>query len=115
ALLLRIFLYALPYAQRMWTPMVIAVAVMTLTGGNLAAMTQNNLKRLLAYSSIAHVGYMLLGLVAWNETGIKGILVYLMVYLFMTIGAFVVIVSLCRCDQFGGEDSEIDSLYLMLM
>jgi NADH-quinone oxidoreductase subunit N len=111
ALLLRIFLFALPYGQRIWTPMVIAVAIMTLTGGNLAAMTQNNLKRLLAYSSIAHVGYMLLGLVAWNETGIKGILVYLMVYLFMNLGAFAVIVSLRRRELIGDEIDDIAGLY----
>src|SRR5258707_15390341 len=56
ALLLRIFLFALPYGQKIWTPMVVAVAIITLTGGNLAAMTQNNLKRLRACSSFAHGG-----------------------------------------------------------
>ncbi|MBI2677751.1 MAG: NADH-quinone oxidoreductase subunit N [Candidatus Koribacter versatilis] len=111
ALLLRIFAFALRYEQTIWMPMVIAVAVMTLTGGNLAAMTQNNLKRLLAYSSIAHVGYMLLGLVAWNETGIKGILVYLLVYTFMNLGAFAVIVSLRRRDLIGDEIDDIAGLW----
>jgi len=108
---LRIFLYALRYASNLWMPMVIFVAIATLTGGNLAAMTQNNLKRLLAYSSIAHVGYMLLGLVAWNETGIKGILVYLLVYTFMNLGAFAVIVSLRRRELIGDEIDDIAGLY----
>ncbi|MDP9268531.1 MAG: NADH-quinone oxidoreductase subunit N [Acidobacteriota bacterium] len=111
ALLLRIFLYALRYASELWMPMVIFVAIATLTGGNLAAITQNNLKRLLAYSSIAHVGYMMLGLVAWNDTGIKGILVYLLVYTFMNLGAFAVIVSLRRRDLIGDEIDDIAGLW----
>ena len=72
------------------------VAVATMTVGNLAAINQSNIKRLLAYSSISHAGYMLLGLVAGNETGIKGIAVYLMVYTFMNLGAFLVLVALRR-------------------
>ena len=87
--------------------MLIFVAVATMIGGNFAALTQTNVKRLLAYSSIAHVGYMLLGLVASdgrnNSTGIKGILVYLLVYTFMNLGAFAVITSLRRRDIIGDE------------
>ena len=67
-----------------------------MTVGNLAAINQSNVKRLLAYSSISHAGYILLGLVAGNETGIKGIEVYLMVYTFMNLGAFLVLVALRR-------------------
>jgi NADH-quinone oxidoreductase subunit N len=111
ALILRIFFYVLPYRPELWKPMVIFVAVATLTGGNLAAISQNNLKRLLAYSSIAHVGYMLLGLVAWNENGIRGILVYLLVYTFMNLGAFAVIVSLRRREIIGDEIDDIAGLY----
>ena len=72
-----------------------------MTVANLAALTQNNLKRLLAYSSIAHVGYMLLGLIAGNNDGIKGILLYLLVYTFMNLGAFAVVTSLRQreCDR----------------
>jgi NADH-quinone oxidoreductase subunit N len=86
-----------------------------MTGGNLAAMTQTNLKRLLAYSSIAHVGYMLLGLVAGsntetNPTGIKGILIYLLVYTFMNLGAFAVITSLRRRDIIGDSIDDISGL-----
>jgi NADH-quinone oxidoreductase subunit N len=111
ALLLRILIYALRPLVSLWMPLVIFVAVATLTGGNLAAITQNNLKRLLAYSSIAHVGYMLFGVVAWNETGIKGILLYLLVYTFMNLGAFAVIVSLRRREIIGDEIDDINGLY----
>src|SRR5664280_2488676 len=87
AMLLRIFLWGLSPLRTIYVPMLVFVALITLTVGNVAALTQNNVKRLLAYSSISHVGYMLLGLVAsdgtTNDTGIKGILVYLLVYTFM--------------------------------
>jgi len=87
-----------------------------MTGANLAALTQNNLKRLLAYSSIAHVGYMLLGLVAGDltsptENGIKGILIYLLVYTFMNLGAFAVITSLRQRDVIGDEIDDIAGLF----
>jgi NADH-quinone oxidoreductase subunit N len=87
-----------------------------MTGGNLAAITQSNLKRLFAYSSIAHVGYMLLGLVAGTQTnpnfdGIKGILIYLMVYTFMNLGVFAVITSLRRRDIIGDEIDDISGLF----
>jgi len=111
ALLLRIVLYGLGPLVDLWKPIVIFVAVATLTGGNLAAISQSNLKRLLAYSSIAHVGYMLLGLVAWNEIGIKGILIYLLVYTFMNLGAFAVIVSLRRREIIGDEIDDINGLW----
>ena len=84
AFLLRIFLGPLASARQVWEPLLAVVAVATLTIGNLAAINQTNIKRLLAYSSISHAGYMLLGLVAGNQTGINGIAVYVMVYTFMT-------------------------------
>src|ERR1035437_147828 len=90
AFLLRIFLGPLASARQAWEPLLAVVAVATLTVGNLAAINQSNIKRLLAYSSISHAGYMLLGLIAGNATGIKGIAVYVMVYTFMNLGAFLV-------------------------
>ena len=83
--------------------MLAVVAVLTLTIGNLAAINQTNIKRLLAYSSISHAGYMLLGLVAGNDTGINGIAVYVMVYTFMNLGAFLVVVAMRR-QNIIGED-----------
>ncbi len=115
ALLLRVFLYALYPLRPVYVPLLIFVSIATMTGGNLAAITQSNLKRLLAYSSIAHVGYMLLGLVASdgvnNSTGIEGILIYLLVYTFMNLGAFAVITSLRRRDVIGDEVDDIAGLY----
>src|SRR5271157_5237968 len=96
AFLLRIFLGPFKDARSMWEPLITAVALLTLTVGNLAAINQTNIKRLLAYSSISHAGYMLLGLIAGNETGIKGVAVYIMVYTFMNLGAFLVVVAMRR-------------------
>lgn len=116
ALLLRIFLFGINPLRPAYLPLVVFVAVATMTGGNLAAITQSNLKRLFAYSSIAHVGYMLLGLVAGtqqspNFDGIKGILIYLMVYTFMNLGVFAVITSLRRRDIIGDEIDDISGLF----
>ena len=96
AMLVRLFLGPLNSARPMWEPLLIVVAILTLTVGNLAAITQDNVKRLLAYSSISHAGYILLGLIAGNETGIQGIAVYVLVYTFMTLGAFLVVASMRR-------------------
>jgi NADH-quinone oxidoreductase subunit N len=103
AFLLRIFLGPLASARQVWEPLLAVVAVATLTIGNLAAINQTNIKRLLAYSSISHAGYMLLGLVAGNQTGINGIAVYIMVYTFMTLGAFLVVVALRRKNIIGED------------
>jgi NADH-quinone oxidoreductase subunit N len=115
AMLLRIFLFGLYPLRSLYIPLLIFVSIATMTGGNLAAMTQTNLKRLLAYSSIAHVGYMLLGLIAsdgqTNSTGIMAILIYLLVYTFMNLGAFAVITSLRRRNIIGDEIDDIAGLY----
>lgn len=110
AILLRIFLVSLPSAREAWLPVIIAVSLLSLLIGNLAAIAQTNIKRLLAYSSISHAGYMLLGLVAGNETGIKGIAVYLVVYTFMNLGALLVIVAMRRADIIGEDVDELAGL-----
>jgi NADH-quinone oxidoreductase subunit N len=117
-MLLRILVMGLYPLQKIWVPLLIFVSIITMTGANLAALTQNNLKRLLAYSSIAHVGYMLLGLVAYGSDrgvgaadGIKGILIYLLVYTFMNLGAFAVITSLRRREVIGDEIDDIAGLF----
>jgi NADH-quinone oxidoreductase subunit N len=74
-----------------WARLLMLISVLTMTGGNVAALTQTNMKRLLAYSSIAHAGYLLMGIVALSENGARGLLVYLAVYLFMNLGAFLVV------------------------
>jgi NADH-quinone oxidoreductase subunit N len=110
AFLLRIFLGPLASARAAWEPVLAVVAVLTLTIGNLAAINQTNIKRLLAYSSISHAGYMLLGLVAGNSTGINGIEVYIMVYAFMTLGAFLVVVALRRRNIIGEDIDDFAGL-----
>jgi NADH-quinone oxidoreductase subunit N len=111
ALLVRLFIWVFGGTQPMWQFMVAGVAVASLTWGNIAALTQSNLKRLLAYSSISHVGYILLGLVAANQTGVLGILYYLIAYGFMTIGAFAVVVVLRQRGLIGDELDDLDGLY----
>ena len=110
AFLLRILLGPLASARAAWEPILAVVAVLTLTIGNLAAINQTNIKRLLAYSSISHAGYMLLGLVAGNSTGINGIEVYVMVYAFMTMGAFLVVVALRRRGIIGEDIDDFAGL-----
>jgi NADH-quinone oxidoreductase subunit N len=110
AFLLRIFLGPLAPVREVWEPLLSGIAIATMTLGNLAAITQSNLKRLLAYSSISHAGYMLLGLIAGNETGIKGVAVYVLVYTFMNLGAFIVIVALRRKDIIGEDLDDMAGL-----
>ena len=116
AMLLRILLGGLMPLRSVWVPMLVFVSIATMTGANFAALTQSNTKRLLAYSSIAHVGYMLLGLVAYGSMtedidGIKGILIYLLVYTFMNLGAFGVITSLRHRNIIGDELDDLNGLY----
>jgi NADH-quinone oxidoreductase subunit N len=79
-----------------WVPAVAALAVLTMTVGNLAALRQLSLKRMLAYSSIAHAGYILVGLAATNASGVAAVLFYLFVYAFMNIGAFAILIAMER-------------------
>jgi len=115
ALLLRVFLFSLYPLRSLYVPLLIFVAIATMIVGNFAAITETNTKRLLAYSSIAHVGYMLLGLIASdgqnNSTGIMAIMLYLLVYTFMNLGAFAVITSLRRRNIIGDEIDDIAGLY----
>jgi len=111
ALLLRLFLVVFSISQATWIYLIAGVAVASLTWGNLAALTQTNVKRLLAYSSISHVGYILLGLVAGNETGLVGIAYYLFAYVFMTAGAFAVIIVLRQKGLIGEELEDLNGLY----
>ncbi len=110
ALLLRVFLVPLAPVRQAWEGLIAVVCVLTMTIGNLAAISQNNTKRLFAYSSISHVGYILLGLVAGNETGMKGIAIYILVYAFMNLGAFTVLVALRRKDIIGDEIEDLSGL-----
>jgi NADH-quinone oxidoreductase subunit N len=118
AMMLRILIVGVIPMRATWVPLLVFVSIATMTGANLAALTQTNTKRLLAYSSIAHVGYMLLGLIAGttdptglSPDGIKGILIYLLVYTFMNLGAFGVLTSLRHKKVIGDELDDLNGLY----
>ncbi len=76
-----------------WNVLLILISVVTMTFGNIAALQQENMKRMLAYSSIAHAGYILMGAVVLNSQGLQSVLVYLITYLFMNLGAFFVVIA----------------------
>jgi NADH-quinone oxidoreductase subunit N len=111
AMLLRIFLEGLPGLSVNWSILFEVLAIITMTAGNFAAVTQTNLKRMLAYSSIAHAGYVLMGVVAGTPRGIAAVLIYLLVYSFMQLGAFAIIVLLRRRDVVGDELKDFSGLH----
>jgi NADH-quinone oxidoreductase subunit N len=104
AALLRVLLTAFRGVQPDWTALLWVVAVVTMTVGNVVAIAQSNVKRLLAYSSVAHVGYMLVGVVAGGTAGPAAVLFYLLTYTFTTAGAFGV---LTLCERAGAEAVEV--------
>jgi NADH-quinone oxidoreductase subunit N len=111
AMLIRIFVEGLPSMSADWRLLFWVLSIVTMTVGNVAAVTQTNVKRMLAYSSIAHAGYVLIGIVAGTARGITATLVYLMVYAFMQLGAFAVVVLLRRSDVAGDELKDFSGLY----
>jgi len=110
ALYARIFSEALGDMRGDWAPLLGLVAAITIMVGNWAAVTQENSKRLLAYSSISNAGYLLLGLVASNLYGYVGLIVYLFVYTLMNMGAFGVIISLRRRGIIGDNVDDLTGL-----
>jgi NADH-quinone oxidoreductase subunit N len=122
AMLLRIFIEGLP-AFRLdglgvawgtpfgWAAFFYVLAIVTMTVGNLAALTQTNTKRMLAYSSIAHAGYLLIGVVAGTTRGVTAALLYLAVYVFMQFGAFAIVIMLRRKEAIGDELKDLSGLY----
>lgn len=110
ALYARIFIEALGGLRDDWAPLLGLVAAITIFVGNWAAVTQENSKRLLAYSSISNAGYLLLGLVAGNHYGYMGLFIYLLVYTLMNMGAFGVIISLRRRGIIGDNVEDFSGL-----
>lgn len=96
AILLRIFMTAFEPISGRWEPIVWICALLTMVVGNFAALRQNNIKRLLAYSSIAHAGYVLVAVTAHTEVGVAAAMFYLASYAFMNIGAFAVVTHYAR-------------------
>lgn len=101
AALIRVLVGAFGEEAASWTPLVTWLAILTMTVANLIALAQTNIKRLLAFSSIAHAGYLLIAIVCLPEYGVKAILFYLTTYAFMTIGAFAVAAAVGRGDATG--------------
>ncbi len=99
AAFLRILMTGLPALLPDWSGVLWVLAVLSMTVGNLVALVQTNLKRMLAYSSIAHAGYLLVATVTGTRLGSGSILFYLTAYTFMNLGAFAVIVALARRDE----------------
>jgi NADH-quinone oxidoreductase subunit N len=110
ALYARIFLVALEPMRVDWAPLLGLVAALTIVVGNWAAATQDNSKRLLAYSSISNAGYLLLGIIAGNTYGYVGLLIYLLVYTLMNMGAFGVVISLRRRGIIGDNVDDMTGL-----
>jgi NADH-quinone oxidoreductase subunit N len=107
---LRIFLVALPTLQVEWGQVLWVLAVVTMTVGNITALRQDNIKRMLAYSSIAHAGYALVGFTAGNGTGTAGILFYMLSYAFMNIGAFAIIILVGKKGESNGNVQDFAGL-----
>jgi NADH-quinone oxidoreductase subunit N len=99
AALIRVLVVALRGVQPDWTALLWGLAALTMTTGNVVALAQTNLKRMLAYSSIAHAGYMLMGLVAGGAAGAGAVLFYLLAYTFTTVGAFGAIGLCARAGE----------------
>jgi NADH-quinone oxidoreductase subunit N len=95
----RVFLRALPGLSEQWEPAVAALALVTMVVGNLGALAQSNLKRMLAYSSVAHAGYLLTALVAGDGAGTQAILFYLVAYALVNLGGFGALAALARSGR----------------
>ncbi|GJE59715.1 NADH-quinone oxidoreductase subunit NuoN [Methylobacterium trifolii] len=99
AMTVRVFIGALPDVTAIWQQIFVFVAIASMTLGSFAAIGQRNIKRLLAYSSIGNIGYALIGLAAGSEEGIRGVVIYMIIYLAMTLGAFAILLSMRRRNE----------------
>jgi NADH-quinone oxidoreductase subunit N len=107
AMFVRATVVAFPGITAQWQEIVVFVAIASMLLGAFAAIGQRNIKRLMAYSSIGHMGFALIGLAAGTSEGVQGVLVYMAIYLTMTLGVFAVILSMRRS---GGMVESIDQL-----
>ena len=104
SLLIRILTSIFARTQPHWQAMMIALSILTMTVGNVVAISQTNIKRLLAYSSIAQAGYILMGIASFNETGLWGVFLYLATYAFTNLGAFIVVIAVS--NALGNDEIE---------
>ena len=110
AIILRIFLDALSPFADIWIGALIAIAVLTMALGSFVALVQTNIKRMLAYSSIAHAGFALLGIIAGDREGIASVMLYLLIYTFMNLGIFAIVVMMRSGDVRGDEIKDYTGL-----
>ena len=94
--LLRVMVGPFGHVSVQWQPIIVLVSIASMVLGSFAAIGQTNIKRLIAYSSIGHMGYALIGLAAGTEAGVRGVLIYLLTYVAMSVGAFACILSMRR-------------------
>jgi NADH-quinone oxidoreductase subunit N len=110
AVFLRVFMVAFPAYQPQWSKLLWILSAATMIFGSVVAISQKNIIRMLAYSSIAHAGLIIVGLLVYNQTGISGILFYLLVYTFMNMGAFAVVTLLAKSNGSGEHISDYKGL-----
>jgi NADH-quinone oxidoreductase subunit N len=107
ALFIRVAIEAFPGIVPQWQQIIVFISIASMVLGAFAAIGQRNIKRLMAYSSIGHVGFALVGLAAGTQAGIQGVLIYMAIYVAMTLGTFACILAMRRA---GGMVEEIDEL-----
>ncbi len=110
ALTVRVLVTAFPSATEEWQQIVTFLAIASMALGSFAAIGQRNIKRLMAYSSIGHMGYALIGLAAGSEEGVQGLIVYLAIYLAMTLGTFACILAMRREGRMVEDIEELSGL-----
>ena len=108
--LLRVMFGPFGHVAIQWQPIIVLVAIASMLLGSFAAIAQTNIKRLMAYSSIGHMGYALIGLAAGTETGVRGVLVYLLTYVVMSAGVFACIIAMRRRGLAAEKISDLGGL-----
>jgi len=110
AALIRVFFYGIQLLMPHWQVLLWIICAVTMTIGNVTALLQENMKRMLAYSSIAHAGYILLGVLAANQMGVQGVTFYFFAYAFMNMGAFGLVIYLKRENIVGDRVDDFTGL-----
>jgi NADH-quinone oxidoreductase subunit N len=111
AIFARIFYVGMHHFRLDWQYVLATIAALSMIVGNLAAITQDNVKRMLAYSSIGHAGYVLLGIISISELGLRGILVYSVVYVFATLGIWATVLMLQKHEYAGELVADFEGLH----
>jgi NADH-quinone oxidoreductase subunit N len=110
ALMVRVTVGPFEPIAREWQQIIVFISIASMVLGSFAAIGQRNFKRLMAYSSIGHVGYALVGLAANTQAGVRGVVIYMLIYLVMTLGTFAVILSMRRKEGYLQDISELSGL-----